>query len=104
MTDFKELPKEAPDEVHRVSQAIIAKFQKARKDPRDYVYYVLRNSGTNSEAWSIADNFERNEALIFKVKSSEWYRRDIYTGSDSRVIGGVLKSVRAWKTRQQKPR
>ena len=98
MTHLKKLPKEAPAEVHRVSQALIAKYQKARKDPRDYVFYVLRDSGTDSEAWSIADNFESNESLIFKVKSSEWYRRDIYVGTDSRVIGGVLKAVRRWKT------
>ena len=99
MTDFKELPKEAPDEVHRVSQALTAKYQNARKNPCDYVFYVLRDSGTDSEAWSIADNFERNESLIFKVKSSEWYRRDIYVGTDSKVIGGVLRAVRRWKTR-----
>lgn len=96
---MKTLPKEAPEEVHKVAQALIAKYMKAGKDASSYIYFDRHESELCPEEWAIADNFERNEALIFKVGTFQWCQRGIYTGSDTRLLGlgGALKAVRSWK-------
>jgi hypothetical protein len=96
---MKELPKEAPDEVRKVAQTLIARYKKARKDASSYIYFARHDPEQVSEEWAIADNFERNETLVFKVATSKWWCRDLYTGTDMALSGleGALKAARTWK-------
>jgi len=96
---MKALPKEAPGEMHTVAQTLIARYEKTGKDASGYIYFDRHQSEHVPEEWAIADNFERNEAIIFKVATSQWCRRDIYTGTDTKLsgIGAALKAARAWK-------
>jgi hypothetical protein len=96
---MKELPKEAPDEVHKIAQLLIARFKEAGKDASEYIYFSRDGSEQIPEEWAIEDNFQRNDALIFKVATSQWCHRGIATDDDVDLsgLGGAIKAVRAWR-------
>jgi len=99
LAEVNDLPKEAPEEVRKVAQLLIARYEKAGRDASGYVLVRRHESDLVPEEWAIADNFERNDPLIFKVANSQWCRRDGYTGTDTGLsgLGAALKAARTWK-------